>query len=187
MSLKDQIKAILQEAELYKKQGLLAEAKDKYKAASDIIYHNEQIKNRDSLIAAITSKINALDSDSDLLEHEPDSPELSEKAQDLIKKLFSFSEKKDKDEAVLEGAIALAKFGQYEKAVVSRRQEGLVGKEAFLIQIGRVGIYLHQLYPRRIFCKPFYGNLGLLLNHLKSPAHWRADNNDLRRWRRLYL
>ena len=95
----------------------MGEAKDKYKAASDIIYRNDQIKNRDSLIAAITSKINALDSDSDLLEHEPESPELSEKAQDLIKNLFSFSEKKDKDEAVLEGAIALAKFGQFDRAI----------------------------------------------------------------------
>jgi tetratricopeptide (TPR) repeat protein len=116
MSLKVQIKAILQEAEIYRRQGLLEEARLKYKEATDLIQSNEQLRNRDSLIKAIGSKVASLDSDSDALENET-SPQLSPKAQDLIKKLFSFSEKKDRDEAALEGAIALAKFGQFEGAL----------------------------------------------------------------------
>jgi tetratricopeptide (TPR) repeat protein len=116
MSLKVQIKAILQEAEIYRRQGLLEEARLKYKEATDLIQSNAQLRNRDSLIKAIGSKVAAMDSDTDALENET-SPQLSPKAQDLIKKLFSFSEKKDRDEAALEGAIALAKFGQFEGAL----------------------------------------------------------------------
>ena len=45
MNLKVQIKSLLQEAEIYRNQGLLSEAKDKYRAASDIIRINDQLKN----------------------------------------------------------------------------------------------------------------------------------------------
>jgi tetratricopeptide (TPR) repeat protein len=117
MSLKDQIKAILQEAEIYRRQGLLEEARLKYKEATGLIQSNDQLRNRDSLIQAIGGKVASLDSDSDALENETASPQLSPNAQNLIKKLFSFSEKKDRDEAALEGAIALAKFGQFDGAL----------------------------------------------------------------------
>jgi hypothetical protein len=39
------------------------------------------------------------------------------KVQDLVKNLFSFSHDKDEDKAALEGAITLAKFGQYDRAL----------------------------------------------------------------------
>jgi tetratricopeptide (TPR) repeat protein len=117
MSLKEKIKAILQEAEIYRRQGLLEEARLKYREATQLIQSNDQLRNRDALIQAIGSKVAALNSDTDALENEDASPQLSPKAQDLIKKLFSFSEKKDRDEAALEGAIALAKFGQFEGAL----------------------------------------------------------------------
>jgi hypothetical protein len=47
-------------------------------------------------------------------------PAISPKAQDLIKKLFSISEagEKDKDTTALDGAVVLAKFGQYERALI---------------------------------------------------------------------
>lgn len=117
MDLKTKIKSLLQEAEIYRTQGLLSEAKDKYKAAIAIIQENPRIKNKQALLTAIAEKIRLLDSDNDVLERELESHELSNKAQDLIKKLFSFSDKRDKDEAALEGAIALAKFGQFESAL----------------------------------------------------------------------
>jgi hypothetical protein len=82
-----------------------------------LIQSNDQLRNRESLIQAIGSKVASLDSDSDALENEEASPQLSPNAQNLIKKLFSFSEKKDRDEAALEGAIALAKFGQFDGAL----------------------------------------------------------------------
>jgi tetratricopeptide (TPR) repeat protein len=138
MRLKDQIKAILQEAEIYRRQGLLEEARLKYKEATQLIQSNEQLRNRDSLIQAIGSKVASLDSDSDALENETASPQLSPNAQNLIKKLFSFSEKKDRDEAALEGAIALAKFGQFEgalkefKALIDRDTHRLVAAKNIL-------------------------------------------------------
>jgi tetratricopeptide (TPR) repeat protein len=117
MNLKVQIKSLLQEAEIYRNQGLLSEAKDKYKAAVDIIRVNDQLKNKQNLLEAIAQKIRLLETDSDALDRELESPALSPNAQELIKKLFSFSDKKDRDEAALEGAIALAKFGQFESAL----------------------------------------------------------------------
>ncbi|MEJ2639481.1 MAG: hypothetical protein P8010_07905 [Desulfosarcinaceae bacterium] len=138
MRLKDQIKAILQEAEIYRRQGLLEEARLKYKEATQLIQSNEQLRNRDSLIQAIGSKVASLDSDSDALENETASPQLSPNAQNLIKKLFSFSEKNDRDEAALEGAIALAKFGQFEgalkefKALIDRDTHRLVAAKNIL-------------------------------------------------------
>jgi tetratricopeptide (TPR) repeat protein len=117
MDLKKKIKSFLQEAEIYRTQGLLNEAKEKYKNALAIIQENDRIKNKQSLLTAIAEKIRLLDSDNEVLERELESHELSGKAQDLIKKLFSFSDKKDKDEAALEGAIALAKFGQFDSAL----------------------------------------------------------------------
>ena len=138
MSLKDQIKAILQEAEIYRRQGLLEESRFKYKEATDLIQANEQLRNRDALIQAIGSKVASLDSTTDALDNEEASPQLSPKAQDLIKKLFSFSEKKDRDEAALEGAIALAKFGQFDgalqefKALIDRDTHRLVAAKNIL-------------------------------------------------------
>jgi tetratricopeptide (TPR) repeat protein len=138
MRLKDQIKAILQEAEIYRRQGLLEEARLKYREATQLIQSNDQLRNRDSLIQAIGSKVASLDSDSDALENETASPQLSPNAQNLIKKLFSFSEKKDRDEAALEGAIALAKFGQFEgaleefKALIDRDTHRLVAAKNIL-------------------------------------------------------
>ena len=117
MDLKTKIKSLLQEAEIYRSQGLLSEAKEKYKTAITIIQGNDRIKNKHSLLNAIADKIRSLESDHDVLERELESHELSSKAQGLIKKLFSFSDKRDKDEAALEGAIALAKFGQFESAL----------------------------------------------------------------------
>jgi hypothetical protein len=117
MALKDQIKTLLHEADLYRNQGLLTEAKTKYLRAAEVIKTNEQIKNRDSLIAAIEKKIASLEADTKRVEQGPSSPELSGKAQDLIQKLFTFADADNQEDQALQGAIALAKFGQFERAL----------------------------------------------------------------------
>jgi len=117
MALKDQIKTLLQEADLYRHQGLLTEAKTKYLRAAEVIKKNEQIKNRDSLIAAIQKKIASLEADTERVEQGPSSPRLSDKAQDLIQKLFTFADTDNQEDQALQGAIALAKFGQFERAL----------------------------------------------------------------------
>jgi len=107
------IKSLLKEAELYQSQGLLDDAKQKYDNATALIEKNPELENRQ----AVSEKIGALGSDIDRVEKASKSPELSAKVQDLIKNLFAFSDEKDKDETELEGAIALAKFGQFDRAL----------------------------------------------------------------------
>jgi len=117
MSDKENIKRLLKEAELYQGQGLLSEARSKYEEVSDLIRNNPKIKNKEKLLAGVAKKINLLEVDTQKVERGPSSPELSPKAQDLIQKLFSFSKEESEEEAALEGALALAKFGQFERAL----------------------------------------------------------------------
>jgi tetratricopeptide (TPR) repeat protein len=117
MGIKESIKRLLQEADLYKKQGLLDEARGKYTEAEQKVRTHDRIQNKEKILKGIANKIRLLDSDTQRVEKGPSSPELSEKAQDLIKKLFSFSKTESEEEAILEGAIALAKFGQFERAL----------------------------------------------------------------------
>ena len=67
------------------------------------------------LVSDIKERIKTLDSEITEIEQEPEIPDLPPDVQDLISNLFSFSE--DQAVAAIEGAVALAKFGQYESAV----------------------------------------------------------------------
>ncbi|NNF98013.1 MAG: hypothetical protein HKM93_01420 [Desulfobacteraceae bacterium] len=117
MHIKGKIKSILQEAEIYRSQGLKAEAIQKYNAALDLISSNQQLKNKNRIQSAIKSKLNSLSGGKKTPEKNGSTPELSENVQDLIQNLFSFSENKGDDKAILEGAISLAKFGQIDRAL----------------------------------------------------------------------
>lgn len=117
MDIKQQLKALLQEAEVYFAQGLVNEAGNKYHAAVRLINSLENLKNKESLLEAIARKLEPIEKSRDKDRREPASPELSLKAQDLIKNLFAFAENKDADNAALEGAVVLAKFGQIERAL----------------------------------------------------------------------
>lgn len=128
MNIVDKLKSLLKEAELYRSMGLLNEAMGKYKTATDLIEGNEQLKSRPNLMAGINKKISALEKDMHKVEEATDTPEVSEKVQDLIKKLFAFPTDKDEDTAALDEAIALAKFGQHERALEEFNQ--LLKKDA---------------------------------------------------------
>ncbi|MFZ1987330.1 MAG: hypothetical protein WAU91_23175 [Desulfatitalea sp.] len=117
MDIKQRIKTVLQEAEIYRSQGLISEAHAKYQNVISILNSIENLKNKESLLKAITEKIRALNSTKEKVDKGPTTPELSKKAQDLIKNLFTFSDNKDEDAAALEGAVALAKFGQFDRAL----------------------------------------------------------------------
>ena len=135
MDIKQRLKALLQEAEIYRTQGLIVEAHAKYQDAANLIKSIGKLKNRESLLSAITDKIKALDSTKEKVDKGPATPELSKKAQDLIKNLFAFSENKDADSAALEGAIALAKFGQFDRAVAELNE--LLQKEAIRVEAAK--------------------------------------------------
>jgi tetratricopeptide (TPR) repeat protein len=128
MGIKESIKKLLQEADLYKKHGLLDEARGKYTEAAILVRENDRIQNKEKILKGIANKIRLLESAGKRVKKGPQSPELSEKAQDLIKKLFSFSKTDSEEEALLEGAIALAKFGQFERALGEFKK--LIDKES---------------------------------------------------------
>lgn len=118
MSIKDKVKMLLKEAELYKSQRLLKESKNKYLEAISLIKNNELIPNRDSLISAITKKIDFISNGIEKWEQSASTPEVSPKVQDLIQKLFTTEDLKDNDSVkALKSAITLAKFGQYKRAI----------------------------------------------------------------------
>ncbi len=117
MNLIQKIKKLLKEAEIFHSQGLLDEAMGKYNEATELIKSDEQLKSRKNLIHGISEKVNALKKDLTKVHEAPKKPDVSTKVQNLIKKMFLFSSKRDEDTIALDGAIALAKFGQYNKAL----------------------------------------------------------------------
>ena len=115
MADQTQIKLLAKEAELYRTQGLLEESREKYLKALQLIEDNPRFQNNTKARKTIKDKILRIERDLAEVEQETGAPELSGELQDLIKSLFSFSE--DKGAAEMEGAEALARFGQYERAI----------------------------------------------------------------------
>jgi len=110
----DRIKSLAREADLYRKQGLFEQARTKYIEALNLIQKSEALKNQVSSIESLKKRIKSVEETIDEVEKATETPELSEDMQNLISNLFSYS--RNKSLAAIEGAIALAKFGQYEKA-----------------------------------------------------------------------
>ena len=109
MNINHQIKSRLSEAELYRAQGLFSEAIDKYHDASALIGDISGLKNKTTLLNAISEKIQAIEKRTQKAEAGTLAPALSEKGQNLIKNLFG--------ESSLQKAIALARFGQFDRAI----------------------------------------------------------------------
>ena len=127
MDISLQIKSLLSQAELYRTQGLFSEAKDKYDAASAMIHKLDKLKNKENLLKAISLKIQSLEKKTEKVETGPSSPELSEKGQNLIKNLFGEND--------LQKAVALAKFGQFERAIVEL--EALLQDDVYRVDAGK--------------------------------------------------
>ncbi len=117
MDVKERLKSFLETAKLYRSQGLLFEARGKYEDALTLIQETGLIKDGQNLIDIIAKKISGVKKDIEKIAKQPTLPEVSEKDQDVIKELFSDTTGKDKDAAALEGAVTLAKFGQFDRAL----------------------------------------------------------------------
>ncbi|MCF8061127.1 MAG: hypothetical protein K9M82_01300 [Deltaproteobacteria bacterium] len=115
MSEQEKVKTLLKEAVVYKNQGLFAQAKAKFSSALEVMTQNEVLRSNTTLISAIEEKLRDVDAILGDIDEETGAPELSEDIQELIKKSFAFS--RDKEAAAIEGAMALAKFGQFDKAL----------------------------------------------------------------------
>ena len=66
MSIKNMLRVLLKEAETYRNQGLLDEARLNYRKTMEIIQANEQLKNRRALTQIIERKVASLKSNTDL-------------------------------------------------------------------------------------------------------------------------
>lgn len=115
MSDKEHIKTLAREAEVYRSQGLLSGAKQKYQEILQFVQNHNHYSKDKKLIDAVNEKIRAVEENLSEVLEAPERTEVSEDVQSLIQKLFSFS--KDQQTSEMEGAVALAKFGQYEKAL----------------------------------------------------------------------
>jgi tetratricopeptide (TPR) repeat protein len=115
MSDKEHIKALAREAEVYRSQGLLSGAKQKYQEILQFVQNHEHYCKDKKLIGTVNKKIKAIEENLSEVLEAPERPEVTEDVQNLIQKLFSFS--RDQQTSKMEGAVALAKFGQYEKAL----------------------------------------------------------------------
>jgi hypothetical protein len=131
MSDRQRVESLVRQADTYRSQGFLATAKQKYKELLKLIQgHGKYSKNK-KLISAVEGKIRSIEKDMREVTRTEPKPQLSGETQDLIQKLFSFS--KSKETATMEGAVALAKFGQYQRALTEFMRlmaEGILPLEA---------------------------------------------------------
>lgn len=138
MDTKEAFENLIKSAELYRTQGLYREAREAYQSASDLINSDDQAENRDTVLSALSKKIKALGATENHIESAPSTHELPSNVQSLIKNLFSFSEQKDPDTKALAEAVALAKFGQLERAIeelsglLDKRSVGIVAAKNIL-------------------------------------------------------
>jgi tetratricopeptide (TPR) repeat protein len=115
MSEQEQILSLVREADLYHDHGLLKESKVKYTQVLAILGEQGSSQKPCQILTSVQEKLRKLDKDIAQIRAAPKIPDLSPELQGLIKRIFSFS--RAKEVAALEGANALAKFGQYEEAL----------------------------------------------------------------------
>lgn len=99
---------------------MLNESLERYAAVAKLIRKVGRIKNKDSILRGISKKVQAVKKELEAFEKAPKTPEMSREIQDLIKDKFSFAP--DDTAGALEGAIALAKFGQFQRALTEFRR-----------------------------------------------------------------
>ncbi|MBN2124510.1 MAG: hypothetical protein JW821_09480 [Deltaproteobacteria bacterium] len=117
MGDREQLTSLLKEAEVYRVQGLLEESLEITRRALRLVEGHEVFSRNRELVDSLHERIRTLEQDLAEMEQEPENPDLPQEMQDLIRRLFSFSQ--NQDIAAIEGAVALAEFGQYEKSLAA--------------------------------------------------------------------
>ncbi len=118
------LQSLINEAQVYRSQGLLEESKERYQSALQLLKNGPSTDNQQELIVSVNAKIGEIERDIAEFNQIEETPKLSQDVQNLIQKVFSFSQTKEMSE--VEGVLALAKFGQYEQALVEFHR--LLGK-----------------------------------------------------------
>jgi tetratricopeptide (TPR) repeat protein len=134
MDIKKTIKSLLNQAETYHAQGLLREAGAKYAEAGRIVRDNAaKIANARNLLGSLSRKLSAVKAEIQRVEGGPADREMSEQVQQIIRNKFVFGT--TGDAADLEGAVVLAKFGQFARALEEFRP--LLAREAVQMEAAR--------------------------------------------------
>ena len=114
MSHQEHIRSLAKEAELYRTQGLFENSRKKYEQLLQFI-EQKQFCGYEGLADQVRNKIQTVDEDLVEIEQETDSEELAKDTQEMIMDLFSVA--RTKEAARVEGALALAGFGQHDRAL----------------------------------------------------------------------
>ncbi len=114
MSNQEHIRSLAKEAELYRTQGLLENSRKAYEQLLQFI-EQKQFRGHEGLADQVRNKIHTVEEDLAEIDQETDSEELAKDTQEMIKDLFSVA--RTKEAARVEGALALAGFGQHDRAL----------------------------------------------------------------------
>lgn len=114
MSYQEHIHSLAKEAELYRTQGLFENSRKKYEQILQFI-EQKQFRGYEGLADQVRNKIQTVNDDLVEIDQETDSEELAKDTQEMIKDLFSVA--RTKEAARVEGALALAGFGQHDRAL----------------------------------------------------------------------
>lgn len=117
MDLKETVKTLFREIEVYRSHSLFPEAMEKCRKLAKWIQQSDRIKNKQELLELVARKAQALAKEARRVEATAASAQMSSREQDLVKQLFAFSKETDADSAAWEGATALLVFGQYKNAL----------------------------------------------------------------------
>lgn len=132
MDAKKQIRSSIQEAELYRSQGLFDEAKEKYLSIVEFIQKNEKIQKKQNLIDSISKKISALKKEIEKIETAPISSEMSQKIQSFIKIILQEAKAYGS-----QGLVAQAKEKYYQAAEFLKKDDHLKNKKKLLDGISK--------------------------------------------------
>jgi len=199
MPAKEQIESKLKEAELYLTQGLYKQSKQIYMDLLKSIKKDSSLYQDKPLLNKINDRMKVVDDEMTEVEEATDIPALSEHIQKLIGNLFSFS--KNKQVAAIEGAVALAKFGQYEKALVEFQRLINEGNLPIMAARNMLRCQLTLSSPdtaidqfkkwssHNMFFKHELDHLGEFLDHLLKKDGIKADLpaivvKDPKRWKK---
>lgn len=116
MDIRKQIQSLLNEAAVYDAQGLYEESREKYlRVSSAIKHHTHNIDKHKELLNSVSNKLERLKKRIQQIENESSAYQMPNIVLEVMKRNFSSS--KDKEQAALEGALALTEFRQYESAL----------------------------------------------------------------------
>jgi len=141
MDLKERIRTIFREIEVYRSHSLFEEAQEKCRKLAKLIQQNDRIKNRQELLDVVAKKIQILEKESCKVEAAAAAAQMTTREQELVKKLFAFSEEKDEDSAAWEGATALLLFGQLNGALSEFKK--LIGRDSLRVDAAKSILRCH--------------------------------------------